>query len=74
MISLSWGQIAILSSAGRAMLSTVSFVEKGSQQSLGDRITALENVLEAICIAPKYRSNRTILIGQLDMYKDNGLK
>jgi hypothetical protein len=44
MTSFQWVQITILCSAGPAMLSTVSFVEKGLQRSLQDGIMVLENV------------------------------
>jgi hypothetical protein len=69
MISLSWGHTIILSNAGPVMLYTASFVERESQQPLLEGITALENVLEEICIAPWYPSNRTFLINQLDMHE-----
>jgi hypothetical protein len=70
MISLSWGHTIILSNAGPVMLYTASFVERESQQPLLEGITALENVLEEICIAPWCRSNRTYVISQSDVHKN----
>jgi hypothetical protein len=73
MISLSWELSIILSSAGPVMLYTASFVERESQQSLPEGITALENVLEEIRNAPWYHSNRTFLINQLEIHENHEL-
>ena len=73
MISLSWGHTIILSNAGPVTLYTASFVERESQQSLVEGIMALENVLEEICNAPWYHSNRTFLINQLEMHENHEL-